>query len=84
MLYDFTKLSNEIKGVYGNHENFAIDMRISATTISKKMNGKTPWKDHEMEKAVFLLGLSLRDISEYFFKKKVEILQLNQHPKETE
>lgn len=75
MLYDFTRLSNKIKDIYGNNENFALEMRISVSTISRKMNGKTPWKGHEMEKAIILLNVPLEEMPEFFFKRKVEILQ---------
>ena len=38
--------------------SFASEMNMSKTAMDKKLNGDTPWKDHEINHACSFLGLS--------------------------
>lgn len=72
MLYDYCKLKGKIIEKFGSQANFAKAMNSSERTISLKMCGKREWKQSDIEKAVCLLGLSVFDIAECFFKQKVK------------
>ena len=71
MEYDYRKLSGKIVEKFETQYNFATAMDISERTLSLKINGKVSWKDSEMAKAMSLLGIDVRHISDYFFKPKV-------------
>lgn len=71
MKYDYSKLLGSIVAKYGTQYNFSIAMGLSERSVSLKLNGKVPWKDVEISKAVELLELEATDIPEYFFKTKV-------------
>lgn len=75
MEYNYSKLSGKIKEVFGGQRGFAEAMCLSENAISRKLQGKSPWKDKQMHRAVTLLGLEATNIPEYFFENKVEILQ---------
>ncbi|MCC4440076.1 DUF739 family protein [Limosilactobacillus reuteri] len=72
MPFDFSKLSGKIVEKYGTQYNFAKAMGISEHSLSNKLNSKIPWKANEIAKAIDLLGVSTRNIPDYFFNKKVQ------------
>ncbi|MHA3065607.1 DUF739 family protein [Lacticaseibacillus saniviri] len=71
MTYDYSKLAGRITEVYGTQYNFAVAMGLSEHSISAKLNGKTSWRDRDIEKAINVLGVSAEEIPKYFFKQKV-------------
>lgn len=73
MCFDYNNLLGKIVQKYGTQYNFAIAMEVSERTLSLKLNNKIPWKQTEIEKAINLLGISKKDIPEYFFKNKVQL-----------
>lgn len=71
MVYDYSKLLGKITEQFGTQYNFAIAMGLSERSISLKLNGKTSWRDSDIEKAMSVLHADVRDIPDYFFRKKV-------------
>ena len=69
--YNFSKLNGKIVEVFGTQLAFAEAMGLSEMTISKKMNGKRPWKQTDMAKACKLLGFPISEIPDYFFATDV-------------
>lgn len=72
MEYDYSKLRGKIIEKCGNNGNFANEIGISERTLSLKLHNKIAFKQTEIDKAVLLLDIPIDEISEYFFKKKVQ------------
>ena len=72
MAFDYNKLRGRIVEKYGSQIEFAKAMDWSENTLSKKMNGKVPWKQTDICTAISLLGLSESNVQEYFFTLKVQ------------
>ena len=72
MAFDYSKLRGRIVEKYGSQMEFAKAMNWSERTLSKKINGKIPWKQTDICIALKLLELSEDDIQEYFFTVKVQ------------
>lgn len=72
MAFDYSKLKGKIVEVYETRAAFADAMNWSERTLSLHMNGKTPWKQQDIAKAVDLLSIDPEDLTEYFFKEKVQ------------
>ena len=72
MAFDYNKLRGRIVEKFGNQSEFANAMGLSERTISFKINGKRPWKQEEILKAIQILGLTDDDIQDYFFTLKVQ------------
>ncbi len=71
MAYDYSKLSGKIREVFGTNGEFARAMGLSDRTVSLKMTNKVGWKQQEMDKALWLLGIPCEEVGVYFFKKMV-------------
>lgn len=71
MSYDYSKLLGRITEKCGTQLNFALAMGLSERSVSLKLNRHVSWKDTEIVKAIEVLGISAKDIPEYFFKEKV-------------
>ncbi|MBQ7075647.1 MAG: DUF739 family protein [Clostridia bacterium] len=69
-MFDYSRLSGKIKEIFGTQDNFASALGISATSLSKKLNGVTDFTQKEMVRSCELLGIS--NVEEYFFCKKVK------------
>ncbi|MBC6128107.1 DUF739 family protein [Listeria booriae] len=67
MSYDYSVLSGKIIEKFGTQYNFATAMKLSERSISLKLNGKVPWKDEEMSKAMQLLDVDISFVASYFF-----------------
>lgn len=72
MPLNYNKLRGRIVEKFGNQQAFAKAMGWSERTLSLKINGKRPWKQTDIMKAIKLLKLSESDIQEYFFTLKVQ------------
>lgn len=72
MTKDFSRLSAKIVEKYGTQYNFAIALGLSERSLSLKLNNKVGWKDKEIEKAIDLLNLEVKDIPLYFFTPNVQ------------
>lgn len=69
MAYNYSKLLGRIVEVCGMQATFAKEMGLSEKTVSLKMNNKRGWKQKEMKRACDVLGFSVSEIPEYFFKE---------------
>lgn len=76
MAFDYRKLSGKIKERFGTQAEFAKAMGLSERSISLKLNGKVFFKQPEIAKACDLLKIREDDVPEYFFKKKVQNVEL--------
>lgn len=72
MEFDFSKLSGKIVEKYKSQSIFAAIMGMSERTLSLKLNNKVSWRNTETHKCAQLLGIEQFEISEYFFKEKVQ------------
>lgn len=63
----YGKLREKIKNVFGTIGKFAIAMGKDRSTISNKLNGLAAWTQDEIEKTCMLLGISMDEVSDYFF-----------------
>ena len=68
----YSKIRGKIKELFGINENFAKAMGMDLSSLSAKLNNKSPWKREEIEKACGLLQIPIEDVYLYFFTKKVE------------
>lgn len=67
----YSKLRGKIREMYGTNANFATVMSMDLSTLSLKLNNKTPWKREEIEKACGVLEIPIEDVYLYFFTKKL-------------
>ena len=63
----YGKLREKIKNVFGTIGKFATAMGKDRSTISNKLNGLAAWTQDEIEKACILLGISMDEVTDYFF-----------------
>lgn len=73
--FNYDKLSGRIVEMFGTRCKFAAEMDCSERTLSLKMNGKRPWTQSDIFKAVKLLKLKESDIPIYFFNEKVQKIE---------
>lgn len=67
----YAKLRGKIREVFGTNEAFAKAMCFDLSTLSAKLNNKSPWKREEIEKACELLNIPIEKVFLYFFTQKV-------------
>ena len=63
----YGRLREEIKKRYKTLAQFAVAMDKDVSTLSGKLNGKTGWKQEEIERVCMLLGIPIDKVAEYFF-----------------
>lgn len=73
-MFDYSKLRGRIKEKFRTQNAFADAMKLSATTISDKLNNKVQWTQKEIDAACVLLEIDPADIPIYFFTVKVKEL----------
>lgn len=71
-MFNYSKLLGAIKEKYGSNGNFASAMNLSEHTLSKKLNNKSSFDQHEIKKACELLRIEPEEIKNYFFDLKVQ------------
>ena len=62
MAFNYDKLKGRIIEIFGSQGEFASAMEWSDRTLSLKINGKIPWKQTDICKALKLLKLHETDI----------------------
>lgn len=67
MPYRYNKLRGKIKEVFGSQENFAKEIGISNTSLSKKLNCKSGISQSDIKKWSELLSIDSADYGAYFF-----------------
>ena len=75
MAFDYSKLKGRIVEKFDTQGRFAEAMDWSERTLSLKMQGKIPWKQSDICRAIELLELNEEDIPVYFFKVKVQDIE---------
>ena len=68
MKFDFLKLKYLIKTKYEKQEELAKELNITLTSLSNKLNNRTPFSYDEIYMLISLLGISDNEIKEVFFK----------------
>ena len=66
----YSKLKGKIKEYFGTNKAFAQAMGMDLSSLSMKLNNKSPWKREEIEKACELLQIPIEEVYLYFFYKK--------------
>ena len=72
MTFDMRKLKGKIVEKYGTQDKIAVDLGLSPTTLSFKLNGKSEFSQGETAKIAELLNLAPEDFSAYFFTPAVQ------------
>ena len=67
----YAKLLGKIREHFGTNGAFALEMEMDSSTLSAKLNEKSPWKREEIEKACELLDIPIEEVYLYFFTKKL-------------
>lgn len=67
---NYSKLRGKIREVFTTNENFAKAMGMDLSSLSAKLNNKSPWKREEIEKACLLLHIPIEEVHLYFFSRK--------------
>lgn len=76
IIFDFKKLKNRIREFYDRQADFAKDLGIEASTLSKKLNNKLQFTSKEIVKTCKLLHIEFKYADEYFFTLKVQETEL--------
>lgn len=71
-MYNYSKLLGRIIEIFGDQHSFAKAVGLSQRSVSLKLNNKRGWKQSEMRKCCEVLGISAREIPNYFFDFKVQ------------
>lgn len=72
MTYDYSDLYGKIVQKFGTQYRFAEALQMSEHSLSKKLNGKRPWKQADIENVCDLLDIKRKDIPRYFFTLSVQ------------
>lgn len=67
MQYNYNALRGKIREVFGTQEAFAAAIKMSNTTLTAKLQGRTDWKRADMERALKALDIPVTDVGLYFF-----------------
>lgn len=68
--FNYSKLKGRIVEFFGTQENFARAMKISASALNNKLNGRSEFDQSEIIKALKLLEVEEHEVRSYFFATK--------------
>lgn len=71
MVFDYSELSGRITAKFKTKKRYAKAAEMPASSLSMKLNNKTPWTSPEIYTAIQLLDIPPEKLSEYFFTPKV-------------
>lgn len=71
MAFDYSKLIKLIRYKFDTQDNFAKALGMGRVSLSQRLNNKLDFSQEEMLKAAELLGITKKEIPDYFFKEKV-------------
>lgn len=71
MEFDYSELSGRITAKFGTKKRYAKKAKMSASSLSMKLSGKTPWTSPEIYTAQEVLEIPPAELSKYFFTLKV-------------
>lgn len=66
--FQYAKLRGRIVEMFGSHSKFAKALKISENSLSKKLNGKTQFKQGDIQTWCNLLEIPITEAGLYFFK----------------
>jgi transcriptional regulator with XRE-family HTH domain len=69
MSFNYAKLRGRIVEKYGSQREFAEKIGMTNETLSRKMTGKTYFRQDEIYKIANLLGIGTEQLDDYFFCK---------------
>lgn len=67
MSFDYSRLRGKIVERFGTIESFAQKLGATATTVGRKLSGKSEWTQAEIIKSCELLQIPLPELTAYFF-----------------
>jgi hypothetical protein len=76
IVFDFSKLRGRIKEFYGSEQKFSKKVKISASSLSSKLNNKTYFNSSEVVNLSKALEIPDDEVNVYFFRKKVRKTEL--------
>jgi hypothetical protein len=71
MEFDYSELSGRITAKFRTKRRYAEAANMPASSLSMKLNGKTPWTSPEIYTAQSLLEIPPAELGKYFFTLKV-------------
>ena len=71
-----TLLKLHILNKYGTQKEFAYTLLIKPEALSRKLNGKSPWKIKELKKTLELLDLTEAEVYELVLRAEGETKKL--------
>lgn len=71
MEFDYSELSGRITTKFKTKKQYAKAAKMPPSSLSMKLNGKTPWTSPEIYKAQGLLEIPPEELGKYFFTPKV-------------
>lgn len=71
MDYDMEKLKSRIAEKFEHRKDFAAAIGASEATVSRYLTGASEWKSSTMLKAAEVLEIDPKDLTVYFFTRKV-------------
>lgn len=72
MKFDYSKLLGRIKERGYTQESLALEVKMSESTMSLKLNNKAFFSQREIRKICDLLDIPMHQIGEYFFAIEVQ------------
>lgn len=69
---DYAKLRGKIREVFGTNRKFSEAIGMEYSSLSAKLNNKSPWKREEMEKACIALGIPIEEVYVYFYQRDAQ------------
>lgn len=71
MEFDYSELSGRITTKFKTKKQYAKAAKMPPSSLSMKLNGKTPWTTPEIYTAQHLLEIPPAELGKYFFTPKV-------------
>lgn len=72
MKFDYSKLLGRIREYGFTQDRIALEIGVSASTLSCKLNNKAVFTQGEIKKICHLLKIETAEIGRYFFTLKVQ------------
>ncbi len=70
-MYDYSKLLGKIKEKGYTQEKLAKAIKVSETTMNKRLNNEIEFRQSEMKNILHVLGEPLNKLTMYFFKENL-------------
>lgn len=67
MSFNYNKLKGRIVEKFGTVDKFSTKAKMSATTIGRKLSGKSLWSQDEIMTVCELLEIPMDEMTTYFF-----------------